>query len=226
MKKVLLVDKPSDWTSFDVVAKLRGALKKKYLENNKDSKRIKVGHAGTLDPFATGLLLVLIGDATKDQDGFMKLDKEYEATLKFGFTSTTGDPEGELRKGSERIPKISEIESVFKKFSGKIKQTPSVYSAIKIKGRPAYEYARAGEKVKIKSRIIEIYELRIMNYEYPILKIKVGCSSGTYIRTLAEDIGEELGVGAYLTALRRTRIGDYSIKDAKDVNKAILGVTF
>lgn len=240
MNQILLIDKPVGWTSFDVVAKIRGSLR------NTNLKKVKVGHAGTLDPFATGLLIILVGDATKQQDVFMKLDKEYEATLKLGFTSTTGDPEGEiipylslptnqnykklignpkenmdscLRRNDKPLQK--DIECVLKQFTGEIQQIPPAFSAIKIDGQRAYKLARAGKKVKLEPRKITIYKLEILDYAYPELKIRVNCSSGTYIRTLAVDIGKLLGTAAYLTELRRTKIGDHKIEDAKTVEATI-----
>ncbi len=221
MNEIILIDKPAGWTSFDVVAKIRGILSKN------EGKKVKVGHSGTLDPFATGLLIILCGDATKNQDSFMKLNKEYEATLKLGFISNTGDPEGEITpfchsEQSEESKKIlrftqDDIEKVLKKFIGEIKQTPPAFSAIKINGERAYKLARQGKEVKIEPRIIKIYDIKIINYKYPELKIKVKCSSGTYIRTLAEDIGKDLECGAYLTGLRRTKIGEYDINKAKNI---------
>lgn len=208
MNEILLVDKPAGWTSFDVVAKIRGIVSKK------EGRKLKVGHAGTLDPFATGLLIVLLGDATKEQDKFMKLDKEYEATLKLGFTSTTGDPEGEQKAISDKRPAISKIKDILKKFTGKIEQIPPAYSAIKVNGQRAYALARKGEKVELKPRQITVYDIKIENYNWPELHIKVKCSSGTYIRTLAEDIGQALKTGAYLTSLRRTKIGTYNVAKA------------
>lgn len=218
MNQVLLIDKPAGWTSFDVVAKIRGAI------SQKEGKRVKVGHAGTLDPFATGLLIVLVGDATKRQDEFMKLEKEYTASMCLGETSTTGDPEGtieEIPKSKYQIPNQEEIEKVLRKFTGKIQQTPPAYSAIKVDGQRAYKLARAGKEVKIEPRTITIYQLTITKYEFPELQILVSCSSGTYIRTLAEDIGNALGTGAYLTALKRTQIGGFELKNAQKITDLV-----
>jgi tRNA pseudouridine55 synthase len=218
MNKILLIDKPADWTSFDVVAKIRGAARAAT-----GNKKIKVGHAGTLDPFATGLLIVLIDKETKNQDNYMKQDKEYLATLKLGETSTTGDPEGIIEEFSISNSQFSipDIEEVFKQFLGEISQIPPIYSAIKVDGKRAYDLARTGENPVMKPRNVTIHSLRIDNYTYPELKIVVSCSSGTYIRTLAEDIGKALGTGAYLTALRRTKIGDFDVKDALTVEEAV-----
>jgi len=216
MNKMLLIDKPADWTSFDVVAKIRGTAR--TISGN---KKIKVGHAGTLDPFATGLLIVLIGDETKKQDIYMKQDKEYEATLFLGATSTTGDPEGDITPQECEKPGQKAIVASLEALQGTISQTPPIYSAIKVDGKRAYKLAREGKMPVMKLREVRIIELRILNFEYPELKILVKCSSGTYIRTLAEDIGKSLGCGAYLTALRRTKIGKYNIEDALTIDKAL-----
>jgi tRNA pseudouridine55 synthase len=229
MNQILLVDKPTGWTSFDVVAKIRIAARKEFEIRNskletKSSKKIRVGHAGTLDPFATGLLIVLVGKETKNQDEYMKQDKEYEATLKLGFTSTTGDPEGtitEITNNKFQIPNIDQITKILNSFLGEIEQTPPIYSAIKVDGKRAYKLAREGKTLVMKERKVTIHSLKIENYEYPELKIVVRCSSGTYIRSLAEDIGKALGTGAYLTALRRTKIGEFNIADAQTVEKAL-----
>jgi len=223
MNKIILIDKPAGWTSFDVVAKIRGAAR--VVTGN---KKIKVGHAGTLDPFATGLLIVLIGNETKNQDNYMKQDKEYLASLRLGATSTTGDPEGvieELSISNLQFPNKEQITKVLETFVGEISQIPPIYSAIKVDGKRAYKLARAGETPEMKPRLIRILELRITNYEYPELKIIVKCSSGTYIRTLAEDIGKALGTGAYLTSLRRTKIGDFDVQDAQTVDEALKTIT-
>lgn len=210
--QIILVDKPAGISSFGIVAKIRRELKEEF------GHKIKVGHTGTLDPFATGLLILLSGKMTKKSNEFLKLDKIYEADLKLGFTSTTGDPEGEIQQYSDNLcPKRETVESVLHSFTGKITQTPPRFSAIKINGERAYRLARKGADFEIPSREVEIYSIEILDYSYPTLKIRCHVSSGTYIRTLAEDIGKKLGTGAYLTALRRTKIGDYHIEDAKKV---------
>ena len=231
--QIILVDKPADISSFGVVAKIRGQLKAEL------GHKVKVGHTGTLDPFATGLLIILTGKMTKKSNEFLKLDKVYEATLKLGYVSSTGDPEGEIqeyvawagdgaggtpaarRRMSSTVgetatagPAQSTIESTLQSFIGKIEQTPPKFSAIKINGKRAYKLAREGKDFKIPSRKVEIYSIEILEYNYPELKIRTHVSSGTYIRTLAEDIGKALSTGAYLTALRRTKIGNYDVKDA------------
>src|SRR3989337_4532409 len=173
MDGYLLVDKPAGWTSFDVVAKIRGLIR------TETGKKVKVGHSGTLDPFATGLLIILIGSYTKRQDEFMKMDKVYEATMELGKTSTTGDPEGEVIQIGDRRPEIEEVRAVLKKFTGEIEQTPPQYSAIKIGGKKAYELARAGKSVELKSRKVTIYSYEDIKYEYPKLSFTVKVSSGT-----------------------------------------------
>ena len=231
--QIILVDKPAGISSFGIVAKIRRELKEEF------GHKIKVGHTGTLDPFATGLLILLSGKMTKKSNEFLKLDKIYEAELKLGFVSSTGDPEGEIQRyhvedlsevttenegaspvttgASDPYPKREVVESVLQSFTGKITQTPPRFSAIKINGERAYKLARKGADFEIPSREVEIYSIEILDYSYPTLKIRCHVSSGTYIRTLAEDIGKKLGTGAYLTALRRTKIGDYHIEDAKKV---------
>ena len=207
-EKIILIDKPADMSSFGVVARVRRKLR------DEQGKKVKVGHTGTLDPFATGLLIILAGKATKKSDEFLKKDKEYEATVYLGKTSTTGDIEGEITDVSSIIPTQAEVEEACKKFVGEIKQTVPVFSAVKINGERAYKLARKGKEVEMPTRTITIYALDILSYNYPELKIRTHVSSGTYIRTLGEDIGKALGTGAYLTALRRTKIADYDVKDA------------
>lgn len=210
---ILLVDKPVGWTSFDVVAKIRGQIRAEYTaRGEKPTKRqLKVGHAGTLDPFATGLLIILLGDATKKADEFLKLDKVYEATVRLGQTSTTGDPEGELTAVSDRQPTQEEIETALKQFVGEITQVPPVYSAIKIDGKRAYKLAREGKEVDIPSRQVTIHSIELLEYTCPEVRIRTHVSSGTYIRTLAEDIGVALEVGAYCAGLRRVTAGSFSL---------------
>ena len=195
-------------SSFGAVARVRRVL------SQREGHKIKVGHTGTLDPFATGLLILLAGKATKKAPELTKLDKVYEATIRLGATSTTGDPEGDITVSDEQ-PNITraQIETSLQKFVGKIEQTPPAFSAIKINGQRAYKLARAGKTVEIPKRIVTIYKLEIVDYESPFLKIRAHVSSGTYIRTLAEDIGKELGCGAYTTELRRTKIAQYDIAD-------------
>lgn len=223
MKDVLLIDKPVGWTSFDVVAKIRGKIRADYTKQGvKPTKRqLRVGHAGTLDPFATGLLIILLGDACKQAGAFLKLDKTYEFTARLGQKSTTGDPEGEITNVSDAVPSQADIEAVLQQFSGEIEQTPPAYSAIKIDGKRAYKLAREGKEVDIPARMVTIHSLKLVSYEYPILKCACEVSSGTYIRSLVEDIGTALGTGAYCTQLRRARVGDYTIDNATTIDKIV-----
>ncbi len=213
MKAIVTIDKPKGWTSFDVVAKIRGLVKKKT-----GLKRPKVGHAGTLDPLATGLLIVLVGDECKNQDKYMKLDKTYEVELKLGETSTTDDAEGEITKTSEKIPSEDEVMNVINSFVGEVQQVPPIYSAIKVEGKRAYKLAREGKQPAMKQRTVTIHSISHVNYQYPQINFITSVSSGTYIRSLVRDIGKELGVGAYMTELRRTKIGSQCIDDAYKIN--------
>ncbi len=219
MNDIILIDKPAGWTSFDVVAKIRGAIRANYAAKGiKPTKRqLKVGHSGTLDPFATGLLIILLGEACARADEFLKLDKVYEATLRLGQTSTTGDPEGELSDVSDVRPTQADILKALMAFTGQIKQTPPAYSAIKIGGERAYKLARKGKKVDMPSRAVTIHNLELLSYKYPELTVRAHVGSGTYIRSLAEDIGRELGVGAYCITLRRTMVGRWSIDNAQSM---------
>lgn len=172
----------------------------------------KVGHAGTLDPLAEGILIVAIGrQSTKKLATEVKKEKEYLANIKLGEESTTDDEEGEKTKWDvKNIPTLSEIEEVIKSFIGKIKQTPPLYSAIKIQGKEAYKFARKGRAVNLESREVEVKNLEILEYEWPILKIKVTTGPGVYIRSLARDIGKKLKVGGYIKELTRTRVGEFT----------------
>lgn len=211
--EIILIDKPANMTSFGVVARVRRVLSKAA------GKKVKVGHCGTLDPFATGLLILVTGKETKNAMAFTKLDKVYEATFVLGQTSTTADPEGEITHVSDKIPTKEEIEAVLRDFVGEITQTPPAFSAIKIGGQRAYKLARKGETVEIPSRQVMIYSLELLDYSYPELKIRTHVSSGTYIRTLAEDIGAALSIGAYCKELRRTKIAEYSVGQAKQLSE-------
>lgn len=209
MDEIILIDKPVGMTSFGVVARIRRILSKQA------GKKVKVGHTGTLDPFATGLLVLVTGKMTKQAEKLSKKDKTYLAEIMLGQVSSTGDPEGEISAVSDRAPKLTEIEAATQKFVGEISQRPPIFSAIKINGQRAYKLARDGKEVEIPLRQVKIYSLEILEYNYPILKIKTHVSSGTYIRSLAEDLGAALGTGAYCSALRRLIIGDFDIKNAK-----------
>lgn len=209
MDEILLIDKPAGMTSFGVVARLRRVLSKQ------EGKKVKVGHTGTLDPFATGLMIIVTGRMCRRAMEFTKLDKWYEAEIILGTESTTGDPEGELSRISGKKPDEGEIKQVLQKFTGKIEQTPPAFSAVKVNGRRAYQLARAGKKVDIPKRIVTIYALELIGYDYPVLKLRTHVSSGTYVRSLAADIGKELKTGAYCQNLRRIKIADYDVKNAR-----------
>lgn len=215
MEDILLIDKPRDWTSFDVVAKVRSSLRKET------GQKVKVGHAGTLDPLATGLLIVLVGKATKQQYEFMKKDKIYEVELKLGETSTTADEEGEKFNISDKKPSQDEIQAVVASFIGRIEQIPPAFSAIKVNGQRAYKLARAGKEVKLEPRKVTIRSITDVSYSYPVLKFTAEVSSGTYVRSLVTDIGDALKTGAYMTNLRRTQIGEFSLKDAKNIEQML-----
>lgn len=206
---VILVDKPAGMSSFGVVARIRRVL------SQAEGKRVKVGHTGTLDPFATGLMIIVTGKECRNAGDYSKLDKVYEATVRLGQTSTTGDPEGEIANISNEQPSKSDVENILTKFVGEITQIPPIYSAIKIDGQRAYKLAREGKEFDVPARKVTIFSLDLIDYTYPNLKIRAHVSSGTYIRTLAADIGESLGVGAYCTQLRRTKIAKWDIVDAK-----------
>jgi tRNA pseudouridine55 synthase len=208
---MLLVDKPAGITSFGVVARVRRKLSEQL------GKKAKVGHTGTLDPFATGLMIIVTGKECRNAGNYSKLDKEYEATIRLGETSTTGDPEGEITEISGDQPTLSDIQTELEQFTGEIKQRPPMFSAIKINGRRAYDLARKGEVVEMPERTVTIYSLQILDYTYPELRIRVHVSSGTYIRTLAEDIGKALRTGAYCSELRRTKVGEWSVEDATPI---------
>lgn len=205
---VLLIDKPTGMTSFGVVARVRRVL------TQQQGKKVKVGHTGTLDPFATGLMILVIGKECKNAGLYSKLDKTYQATIRLGQTSTTGDPEGEIADASDTIPSIGDIEAVLTKFRGVISQRPPIYSAIKIDGQRAYKLARQGQVVEMPERQVTVHELSVIDYNYPEINIQAHVSSGTYIRTLAADIGAALGTGAYCTQLRRISIADWNVAQA------------
>lgn len=206
---IILIDKPAEMTSFGVVARIRRVL------TQQAGKKIKVGHTGTLDPFATGLMILVIGKECKNAGHYTKLDKIYEATFSLGHESSTGDPEGELTVVANRRPEHTEIEQVLARFVGEISQRPPIFSALKINGQRAYKLARNGEEVEIPERMIKIHSLELLSYEYPYVKVRTHVSSGTYIRSLAVDVGRALGTGAYCTELRRTSIREWQLKDAK-----------
>ncbi|MGM0622082.1 MAG: tRNA pseudouridine(55) synthase TruB [Bacteroidota bacterium] len=212
--EVLLFDKDLKWTSFDLVQRVRNSLCREM-----GIKKMKVGHAGTLDPLATGLMILCTGKATKQIESFQHKEKEYLATIKLGATTPSFDKETEedSSKDCENITR-EQFENTLQKFSGETEQIPPIYSAVKVKGKRAFNYARNGEELKLRPRKIVISEIVTESFELPFATIKVKCSKGTYIRALARDIGEELKCGAYLTELRRTKIGDFKVEDALSID--------
>lgn len=212
--EVLLFDKDLQWTSFDLVSRVRNTLFKIT-----GIKKMKVGHAGTLDPLATGLLILCTGKATKQIEHYQAEEKEYIATIKLGATTPSFDLETEEDSQND-CSSVTEahFKSAVNKFVGEIEQVPPVFSAVKVKGKRAFNYARNGEILELKSRKIVIKEIELISFELPTAKIKIVCSKGTYIRSLARDIGEELKCGAYLTGLKRTRIGNYKVENAMTVD--------
>jgi tRNA pseudouridine55 synthase len=212
---VLLIDKPAGITSFGVVARVRRVLSQQL------GKKAKVGHTGTLDPFATGLMIIVTGKECRNAGDYSKLDKEYEATITLGVTSTTGDPEGELTQVSTDVPTLDAVQAALQQFTGEITQRPPIYSAIKINGRRAYDLARKGEVFEMPERQVTVFSLDLIEYTYPEIKIHVHVSSGTYIRTLAQDIGAVLETGAYCSQLRRTKVAEYKITEALNLDDLI-----
>lgn len=212
MQGVLLVDKPVGWTSFDVVNYVRRIV---ATAEGKKPKNVKVGHTGTLDPFATGLLVLLIGkEYTRQAESLTKLDKTYEVTMRLGETSFTGDPEGEITVLSTPPPTIEALRAAAEQFTGPISQIPPAFSAIKVNGQRAYKLAREGKAVVMIARSVTINSLEVIDYAYPDVRLVVNVSSGTYIRTLVEDIALAAGTVAYTTQLCRTTIGQFSLEDA------------
>jgi tRNA pseudouridine55 synthase len=209
MNGIIVVDKPAGITSFDVVRKIRHKFKTK-----------KVGHCGTLDPIATGILVVLLGSDTKLFSKFSGFDKSYMATLQLGMSTSTGDCQGDVLNRCD-ASKIStrDLEDVFKEFTGEINQLPPMFSALKYHGRKLYEWARKGIEVPRQKRKIKIHELKICNFNLPYVDFYINCSKGTYVRTLAHDIGYRLGCGACLTSLRRVKLGPFNIDEAITMDK-------
>tara|TARA_B100000900_G_scaffold405419_1_gene414985 strand:+ start:113 stop:811 length:699 start_codon:yes stop_codon:yes gene_type:complete len=208
--QLLLVDKPLEWTSFQVVNKLRWALRTKY-----KLKKIKVGHTGTLDPLATGLLLICTGKMTKKISEIQALEKAYDGIITLGTTTPSYDLETAIDQNFyiNHITK-QQLDTARKKFVGEIDQYPPIYSAIKKEGKRLYEYARKGEKIKIESRKVTLYAFNFTKIDIPQVHFHVRCSKGTYIRSLAHDFGKALESGAHLSQLRRTAIGAYSVEDS------------
>ncbi len=208
--QVLLIDKPLNWTSFQVVNKVRWLIKKRF-----GIKKIKVGHAGTLDPLATGLLVICTGKFTKKIETYQAQHKEYTGTITLGATTPSYDLETEIDRTFDFSSISSEaIQQATKQFTGDIQQKPPVFSALKKEGKRLYEYAREGKEVEVPSRTIHISNFEISRVELPEVDFLVACSKGTYIRSLAHDFGVALDNGGHLSALRRTKIGDLSVDDA------------
>jgi len=210
MDKMLLVDKPKGITSFGVVARIKRRFK------------VKAGHTGTLDPLATGLLVILIGKRTKDASLFLKLDKAYEVKAILGMETDTFDSEGKVLQQSDNEVSKEELEGVMKEFHGDIWQTPPTFSAKKMEGRKAYQLARKGITVNIPPKQVNIYSLELKEFQFPYFTLTCDVSSGFYVRSLVHDIGEKLGVGATVVEVRRTRVGHYRVEDAKGLQE-ILG---
>ncbi|MCA9348795.1 tRNA pseudouridine(55) synthase TruB [Candidatus Saccharibacteria bacterium] len=268
LDRILLIDKPQGWTSFDVVAKIRGSMQNKYNLALRDTPelcgceeckaevkrrasltsvrrastgtsnaaithqttgndqihsdyprrrhKIRVGHTGTLDPMATGLLVIVTGKNTKMVSEMIKHDKTYEVELTLGSISDTGDAEGKLTNLNKLVPDALAVDEAVLSFVGEIMQTPPAYSAIKINGKRAYQLAREGKEVRLEPRKVNIYSILDIKYEYPVVSFVAEVSSGTYIRSLVQDIGQMLGTGAYMSGLRRTKVGEYDIDDATE----------
>lgn len=231
MNGILLIDKPVGWSSFDVVAKIRNTLrlaqspKPKAKSSKKPSAldlkplaplpKVKVGHTGTLDPLASGLMIIVVGSYCKRAQEFSKLDKTYEVTMKLGQTSTTGDEEGvKTITKEQKVVSKEELKKTLENFVGEINQVPPIYSAIKINGQRAYKLAREGKEVVLEPRKVTVYSLKLTDYTFPEVKFVVDVSSGTYIRSLVQDIGEKLAVGAYMSGLKRVSVGKWHIEDA------------
>jgi tRNA pseudouridine55 synthase len=207
---IVLIDKPYGWTSFDAVNKIRWVLRKYY-----KIRKIKVGHAGTLDPLATGLVIICTGKMTKEINHFQSLEKEYIANFELGKTTSSFDLETAVDKEYKTSHITQElIDNTIKKFIGEIDQVPPLFSAKYIDGKRAYKSARRGDDVELPSSRVNIREIKVEKFDLPELILRISCSKGTYIRSLARDIGLELDSGAYLSALRRTRIGEYEVSKA------------
>ena len=221
--KIILIDKPLTWTSFDVVNKIRYAIKK-----YEQKKKVKVGHAGTLDPLATGLLILCSGKMTKRIEQFQGQEKEYIAQITFGFTTASYDLETEL-ENQKNISNLTleKIRVALNDFVGEIDQIPPIFSAVQVEGKRAYQSAREGEEVKLNPRKVTISELEILDSifkqdsqeEKAVISLRIVCSKGTYIRSLAHDLGQKLETGAYLSGLQRTRIGEFKLENAQTIEE-------
>ena len=215
--EILYIDKPLHWTSFDAVKRVRSIMSRRL-----KIKKIKVGHAGTLDPLATGVMIVCTGKATKRIDELQAHTKEYVATIALGATTPSYDLETEIDATypTEHITREM-VEEVLKKFTGRIEQVPPAFSACKIDGKRAYKMARKGKEVELKAKILVIDEIELLEYSQQSIVVRVACSKGTYIRALARDIGAALNSGGHLTALRRTRVGDVKVEECLTVEQAV-----
>lgn len=214
--RIILIDKELEWTSFDVVAKVRNMLRRKF-----NLKKIKVGHGGTLDPLASGLVVICAGKATKQAETYQSDKKEYVAEVKLGFTTASFDAETEEEASGDASAVTEEMlkQIMEDKFMGEIAQRPPIFSAKSVDGVRAYKKAREGKHVELKENIITIYEIELIHFDAPFATIRVKCSKGTYIRSLANDIGAALGCGAYLSGLRRTSSGEYHVNNAISVEE-------
>lgn len=215
--EIIGIDKPLGWTSFDAVKRVRGAIQRRL-----NVKKFKVGHAGTLDPLATGVLIICTGRSTRDIERLQNGTKEYEATIRLGATTPSFDLETEIDSlyPYEHIT-IDMVKEVLPRFTGHIMQVPPVYSAVKVEGKRAYKYARKGKEVELKAKPLVIEELELLPSELPELRLRIVCSKGTYIRALTRDIGAALQSGAHLTALCRTRVGDIRLENCLTVDQAV-----
>lgn len=215
--EIIGVDKPLGWTSFDVVKRLRGAIQRRL-----GVRKFKVGHAGTLDPLATGVLIICTGRATREIERLQNGTKEYVADIRLGATTPSFDLETEIDATYpwEHID-LPLIEGILPRFQGKVMQVPPVFSAVKVDGKRAYKFARKGEDVELKAKPLEISDLEVISYEAPLLRLRIVCSKGTYIRAIARDIGQALGSGGHLVALRRTRVGEIKVDKCLSVDGAI-----
>lgn len=215
--EIIGIDKPLGWTSFDAVKRVRGAIQRRL-----DMKKFKVGHAGTLDPLATGVLIICTGRATRDIERLQNGTKEYVATMRLGATTPSFDLEKEI-DATYPFEHVTEemVREVLPRFTGHIMQVPPVFSAVKVDGKRAYKYARKGAEVELKAKPLVIEELELLSYALPDITLRIVCSKGTYIRALTRDIGQALGSGAHLTALCRTRVGDIRLADCLSVQDAV-----
>jgi tRNA pseudouridine55 synthase len=213
MTGILVIDKPAGVSSARVVAQVKRLL----------PRGTKIGHAGTLDPFATGVLLLLVGKATKWCERLMDEPKQYDATVKLGATTETDDPESaEQVHDVAVIPTSEQVDAALGRFVGSITQRPPVFSALKVGGRRAYDLARKGQAVELEARTVQVYGIERLGYKWPLVSLRIDCGRGTYIRSIARDLGEALGVGGgYLTALRRTRVGTFGVETALPPDKLV-----